>query len=458
MLTDDDTSALQRTVNDSIGSLKTAAAPSSSIRSRMTWGVAWMTVGMASNQGSTLVVNIILARLLEQQAFGRYAILASTLAIAASLAQVATGYTATKYLAETRDHDKPRAGRILGMCTAVSLVMGALAAFVLFTAAHRLAEFLADPDLMQSVRIVGGVVFFNAINGFLSGALAGFENYPALGKVGVVSGLSYVLLCTAGGAVKGIDGALVGALMSGAVQAILLAKLLRDSLRRWQIVVDLSSFLDERQAFSRFYVPAALTGVVTLPAIWISNALLARQVQGYEQLALFSAANSFRIMVLFLPNVLNAVGMSVLNNQRGAGQEASFRRLFWQNLATSGIIGLVGVLVVVVTGRWLIAAFGPNFSAAYGILLLLMVAALAESLAMAAFQVIQAHGQIWSSLLGIALPSYLTLVALTFLLTPTQGAFGLAWAYVGCWMLALSLNTFFAWRIGVWRNPSHSLA
>jgi len=424
------------------------------MRGRLTHAVGWNTVGTVFNQGSTFVVNIVLAHLLAQRAFGQYAMIHTTVAVLVAMAQLASGYTATKYLAEYRDSDPRRAGRILALCALVSLTMAVVASTALMLGADIVASIgLSDPDLAKGLMIAAVVVFFAALSGFLTGALAGFEDFPAIGKAGVISGLLYVLLSAAGGALGGVNGALVGVALSAFIQFGILWTLFNRERVRRGIVTSWSGAKQEIGVVLHFYLPAALTGLVALPAIWIANAVLVRQSQGYEELALFTAANSFRTIVLFIPNILNTVGMSMLNNQRGAGDETRFRRLFWTNLAITAAVVVLGAGVVAIAGRLLLSLFGGEFVAAYPILLILMAAALAEGLALAVFQSIQSHGYIWTSLFCVVVPSYGALVLAAGLLVPSAGASGLAWAYFACWTISLAADSVIVWRLGVWSAP-----
>ena len=432
--------------------------PTPGLRARMTQAVGWNTVGTVFNQGSTFLVNIILAHLLATRAFGHYAMIQTTLAIVASMAQLASGYTAAKYVAEYRDRAPHRAGQILGLCAVVSFAMAAVGTTALLFGSRWLAaEALKEPELSAGLMIASGVVFFAVMNGFLLGALAGFESFPQIGKAGIASGTLYVVFGAAGGQFGAVNGALIGIALSAVLQFIILWTLVLRETRRRGIAISVPRLGEEREILFRFYLPAALNGLVTLPAIWLANAAVARQSQGYEQLALFTAANSFRIIVLFLPNILNTVGMSVLNNQRGAGDEVRFRRLFWSNLAVTAAIASAGAIAISIAGPMLLKMFGITFTQAYPILLVLMIAAVAEGVAMAIFQSIQSHGFIWSALFGVVLPSYGALVLTAGLLARDHGAMGLAWAYVVCWSIALASNALLVRRLGVWSAP-HRLA
>ena len=98
---------------------------------------------------------------------------------------------------------------------------------------------------------------------------------------------------------------------------------------------------------------------------------------------------------------------------------------------------LVGALFIAATGRFLLKSFGHGFTDAYPVLLLLLVAAVIETLAVANYQIIQAQERMWLSLLGVVLPKDIGLVVAAYLLVPSYHAFGLGlahiiWAVINC--------------------------
>lgn len=424
----------------------------------MARGVAWNLVGVVFNQGSTFVVNVLLAHVLDVGEFGEYAMVQSTVQVAALLAQVATGYTATKYVAEFRAVDHDKTGRIIGLLGMVATGMAAIVGAALFAASGWLATaVLHSPHLRGALAIASGTVFLSALTGFLMGSLAGFERYKPLGVAGVGSGLTYIVFCLAGGTLWGLTGAVAGGAFSGLVQTLILWRAVRAEVIRQGIVVRVAPTRGEAGIILRFAIPAALNGFITMPAIWFGNAFLAQQASGYASFALFSAANSFRIIVLFLPNIMNNVSMSLINNQKGAQDERRYRRTFWFNLtATLGIV-LVGAACVSILGRWLLSWFGPEFAAGYGVLLIMMAVTIPESISTALFQVIQSRERIWWSVGAVALPAFGTLAYVAWLLTPTHGAAGLAWAHLTCWIIALIASCAIVLKLGV-RLPALGVA
>jgi hypothetical protein len=197
-----------------------------------------------------------------------------------------------------------------------------------------------------------------------------------------------------------------------------------------------------------FALPASLTGVLSLPALWLASAILAQQPGGYQQLALFGAANSFRTMVLFVPQAINNVGMSLLNNQQGTSADG-FKRVFWMNAGLTATSAVVTAAALFFAATPLLGLFGPEFGAGRSALGILLGAAIVEAVAIAAYQIVVSRGRIWASLFFVSLPRDASLVLLAAALTPSFGAAGLAGAYALGWTLALAGILILVARLGL---------
>jgi O-antigen/teichoic acid export membrane protein len=420
-----------------------------SLLARLHTGVALHFIGSAFSQGSTFALNLVTANLLGRLAFGEFTVVQTTLSTVGSLAQIATGYTATKYVAEFRERDPTRAARILHLCGRVSTATAVLAAVLLAATAPLIAvKAYGAPQLTAWLRTAAPGVLFIVMNGFRSGALAGLEDYRSLARVGTVSGVLYLVLGVAGAYFASITGALVGIVVSGAIQWLLLGIALRQALARWKVPARVDDAWKERSTVLHFALPATLTSAFTLPAYWVASALLVQRPGGLEQIAVFGAANSFRLIVIFLPNVMNSVGMSLLNNQRRTST-AGYKWIFWWNLALTVAFVSAGAILVAAIGPWLLRAFGKDFDAGYPVLRVLMVCAVLESAATWIYQIIQTQGKMWLTLFGVTLPRDLVILALAYSLTSPFGASGLAAAYVGGWALALTTICVISFRLGL---------
>jgi O-antigen/teichoic acid export membrane protein len=214
--------------------------------------------------------------------------------------------------------------------------------------------------------------------------------------------------------------------------------------------VNYRNWWTERAVISKFAIPAATIGFLTLPAVWLSNVLLVRQADGYTQMGIFSAAYSLRTMIVFLPSLMNNVGMSLLNNQRGLGDFRNYKRVFWTNIALTQLVVWIGSLLVILLGPWLLRAFGKDFTEGYAVLLILVFSAIGETLTLAIYQAIQSQERMWLSFFSINAPWCIMFILSAYFCIPTIMAAGLAWAYVISWFVAAVLTALQVWRLGLW--------
>jgi len=412
------------------------------LRDRLIKGTALNLIAVSFNQGSTLIVNIIIARILMKQAFGEYAMVQSTLLTAATLSQLATGYTASKYIAEYRCRNPERAGRIMGMCALVSAVMAGLGTILLAAMAPWLADAVLKAPHLAPVLILGsGYLFFSSVNGYQLGALSGLEAYGGLAKAGVASAIAAVTVISFGAWWGGLSGTLIGLSISALVRCAIHNRWLRLESRGQGIKPQYRGSLNQEKAIIlRFALPAALAGSYSLLMIWLANSLLVRRPGGYGEMALYSAANNIRILVLFLPNVMNSVGLSVLNNEKAKGDVSHYNRVFRSNVLYIFLVSLGGVLVMGVFGRPMLQLFGREFGAGHSLLWLLLVASLFEGLSLALFQYVQSNAKIWLSFFSINVPREGFLVVATFYLVQSYRGTGLAAAYLGSMILGSILH------------------
>jgi O-antigen/teichoic acid export membrane protein len=202
-----------------------------------------------------------------------------------------------------------------------------------------------------------------------------------------------------------------------------------------------------------FAGPSAAIGLFTMPAVWLANVFLVRQPDGYAQLGLFSAAYSLRTMILFLPGLMNNVGMSLLNHQIGDDDAGNYRKVFRTNLILTQSVGVAGGLAVILSGPWLLRAFGKEFTEGYTVLLILVLSALVETYSAAMYQAIQSQGKMWLSFLSINTPWWIVFMASAYFFIPGGLAAGLAWAYAAAWFVHAAMTTLQVRRLGLWRSP-----
>jgi O-antigen/teichoic acid export membrane protein len=306
--------------------------------------------------------------------------------------------------------------------------MGVLAATALFVFAPILSSNLNAPHLAPLLKLASGVLLFSTMNSYLTGALAGLEAYRALGRAAMITGLLYLTICSSSTWTWGITGAVAGLLGSAMLQWLILFYAVKREANLRGVEIRYRGLKDECFVFYRFSLPGALSGLTAAPALWLGQVFLVRQDGGYDELALYSAAYNLMIIVLFLPNVTNNVGMSLINNMRGQRNALQYRRVFWMNLLSTATIVVLGASMMAIGGKYALGAYGTNFYIGLPVLLLLLAASIPEALTIAMNQVLQSSERMWRALLLINLPRDLTIPVTAYLLVPSLGAVGLALA------------------------------
>ena len=431
--------------------------PHESIRARLARGIGWNVVSSVFTQGSVFLTNVVIANVLGRVVFGEFGMIQNTALIVAGMAQMATGVTATKYIAEFRSSDPGRAARILGLCSVVSLIAAFAATLVIALIASWLASsILKAPHLTRGIIISSAVIFFSVINGFQTGALAGLEGYGKLARAGIIQGIFYLSVCTLFAWLWELEGALGGLAVSFFLRWHIFNSALKQECAEQKFCANYGNWWIERPLITKFMLPSAAIGLLSLPIVWLSNVLLVREPDGYSQMGIFSAAYSLRTMIIFLPSLMNNVGMSILNFQKGTQNERNYKKVFLANFALTQSVGLIVGVIVILLGPWLLRAFGKDFPEGYTVLLILVFSGIAEVLSTAIYQVIQSQERMWLSFFSINAPWCIGFILSAYIFIPVNLALGLAWAYLIAWCVHVAMTGLQAWRVGLWKLERNS--
>lgn len=418
--------------------------PAGSLRGRFASGVFWSLSAAVVSRGFNLAASIACARLMGQAGFGEYGMVQSTVNALGAFSVLGLGLTATRYIAEYRDKDPGKVSRILRMSSLASLASGALVAAVLAVASPLLsARVLAAPTLARPLALGSTLVLLNALIAFQNGALAGFEAFRSVARVTLASGFLSFPLIALGAFTAGVDGAVVGTAGSLLVNYLLNRNVLRREYARAGIDRSAEGWRREADVFWTFSLPAFLASFAVAPALWACNAIVVNGRGGYAQLGLYTAADRWRVALLFVPTTVFRTVLPMLSNLKGKGDGAGYRRVHRANLLVN--LGLVAVpaLALCALARPIMAAYGPGFGAGWPILAILALGTVPEALnTVYGYPLVVAH-RMWTRFAFDALLSSVML-GLGAVLIPRLGATGLAVAYVaafGATSLALFLFT-----------------
>lgn len=382
-------------------------------------------MGTVIARGLGLVSAILVARMLGKSGFGELGIIQSTVGLFSVFAGLGLGLTATKFVAEFREKDPPKAGRIIAFSTWIAILSGAILTLLFIFAAPWLsANTLAAPHLVGLLRLSALLIAFGALNGTQTGALAGFEAFRTIARVNLWSGLATFPLMVMGTAFAGLQGAVWGLVGGLVVNCILNRFALQREMDRAGIRSSLVGAREELPLLWRFSFPALLGSMLVGPVTWLCYAMLVNQPGGYAEMGVFNAANQWFTLLMFLPGVLQQASLPMLSERIGQGDLDRATRILFASIKVS--IGVVFPLVVVgsIASPLIMSLYGTGFNEDWLTLVIVLATAgiLAVQSPIGVF--LQASERMWLAT-ATSLAWAVTFLIASYALTPI-GALGLA--------------------------------
>jgi O-antigen/teichoic acid export membrane protein len=337
----------------------------------------WSFAAAAVARGANMIAMVICARILAQARFGEFAIVQSTVSMFGPLAGLGLGMTTTKYLAEYRQHQPEKAGRILALSLVTSAAAGLLMTISLVALAPLLASRgLGSPKLAGSLVAGAGLLFFSVFEAVQTGALTGLEAFSRIAALSVWTGLASLPITATLVWRYGVNGAIAGLTVSSALNCVLNGIVLRRECRRLGLRVRIAECFSESRVLLAFSLPAYLSGIIVAPVAWAANALLVKQHEGLSQMALFSAADRWRFILIFIPIAVSRIAVPQFSRLRSAGDGQGYRKIYRLNLLFGSIITAVPAVLCAVLAPLLMSMYGASFRAGATALVILALSAI----------------------------------------------------------------------------------
>ncbi len=397
----------------------------SPLASRLALGAFWSVLGAVISRGLSLIASIFVARILGKEVFGELGIIQTTVGMFGIFAGFGLGLTATKYVAEFRQKDPAKAGRIIALSNVLSILTGVLMALALFIFARSLAmRTLAAPHLANILRISAPMLLFGALNGAQTGALAGFESFRAIANVNLVAGVVSFPLIMGGAYLGGLQGAVWGIVAGLGINCLLNQLSVKREVARLGVPLVYKNFSQEWPILWKFSLPAVLGGAFVGPANWICSAILVNRPQGYAEMGIFNAAVQWRTAILFIPGMLGAIVLPALANLYGENDHARYKKVLQYNVTINSSFALVLAILVSLFSSSIMRSYGKDFENYSVVLVVLGLSAVFSVPSGVIGQSITSKGKMWCGMV-LNLIWAIILVASTLLLVDL-GALGLA--------------------------------
>ena len=153
---------------------------------RLARGAFWSLVGSLISRGLGLLAGVLVARLLGKHDYGQLGMVQSTTGMFGIFAGFGMGLTANKHVAEFKNQDPARAGRIICLSSLISWITGGLLTLILLVFAPWLARTTLGSANMTGLLQAGAwLLLLGGVNGAQTGALVAFlkRSEPSRGSI-----------------------------------------------------------------------------------------------------------------------------------------------------------------------------------------------------------------------------------------------------------------------------------
>ena len=371
---------------------------SSPLGDRLVRGAFWSLIGTLASRALTAVSSIFVARILGKTGFGEFGIIQSTLGMFGVFAGFGLGMTATKYVAEFRDKDPSKAGRILAISTVFAIVSsGFVCILIVVCSSWVSARLLAAPHLSDLLKIGAGILFFSAVSGVQTGSLAGFEAFKAMARINILIGVATLPLMITGVYFFDLKGAVWALLVITVWNCSLNRIALKHEAKRSGVPLSLAgSSAADWKVLWRFSMPALLSASMVGPINWVCNALLVNQPDGYAEMGVLNAANQWYNLILFLPLILSRVNMPMLSNKLGKGDKENSKQILKRSLKMIAFSVFPLVIAGAILSPWIMQLYGDSFRGEWMVLVVALLTAGILSILSPVGDVIAASGRMWT--------------------------------------------------------------
>jgi O-antigen/teichoic acid export membrane protein len=391
-----------------------------------------------------MVGSILAARILGKGGFGQLNLVRSTVLMFGAVAGAGLSMAATKYVAEFRDLDPLRAGRLIGLLSNAALAASSLACLACWVFAQNLAVWLfADPGLAVALRAGSMLLIANALAGVQLGALAGLEAFRAYARLIALESVLGLFFVPMGAWSFGVTGAVSSSVLAAFLVLPIKQASLNQHCRAAGIAVVRRHQWGEWLTLWDFALPSMLLSLSLQPFEWLARVMLTRQPQGFVQLGLFAAAFSWGNVVALLPSQVTGPSLPILSNLFAAGHREAFLTLLRRVAIV--IVGLSACVAVPMTlfPRPIMAAYGPGFVSGWPVLLVVLAAYSIAPLSGLFRSILASTGRMWWQL-GHSVIWGGTLLA-AFSLLAERGALGLAFSYLAAFAVVVCTQGLSAW-------------
>ncbi|PRY88381.1 oligosaccharide flippase family protein [Mongoliibacter ruber] len=365
---------------------------------RLASGSFWNAILNFFSKGFSFLGTIIIIRLIGREAFGEFGLLNTTISMFGMFTAFSISQTATKYIAQYRNSDKEKASRIIGISFLFSGLVGSLVFLVVVFFAKSLAiHSLGAPHLQSSLQLMALGVLFGSLNGVQNGIIYGLEAFKVNTYLGIFLGFVLTLIKVLLTYYFGFFGAVVGMTLEPVITYVITFKITKNLMFKEGLTVRFKGSLQEASILFTYSLPTILSGLLLIPTQWYVMTLLARENNGFFELAGYNASLQWFNVLIFVPYIVMAAFLPVFSDLIQQEKLSQVNRVVKNTVVL--ILGIFVPLsaVFLFFGDKIALIYGSEFGGVGYLLALSIIAMIPQSLLLIFSNLAAAMNHLWFS-------------------------------------------------------------
>lgn len=349
---------------------------------------ALMLIGNGLGNGLMLVAGIIVARILGNDLYGQYGLVKTTMFYIASLSTFGLGFSITKYVSTCVSNASTKLKSYIYYSIQITLAFSLFLAFLLFLFSKQIALFLNEPNLTRALSFLAIIIVVRALNTCMIGILAGLKDFKTVAINVAVSGLTMLVLSLPLTHFYSLYGALIALLASQSIYLIL------NTIHIRKVYDNLDQTIEKgiRKELLLFSMPIAMQEMSFMICNW-GISLMIPKLCSFGEYGIYSAANQWNAIILYIPSVLTNVILSYLSST--VGDKNEHNRTLGLMTKVNFVSALIPFIVVAALSTPISRLYGPTFNGLSVTLVVIVFSTVFVALSNVYSSELISHDKVW---------------------------------------------------------------
>lgn len=311
----------------------------------------WALIGNIVYRGSGLLSSILLAKILLSKTYGEFNSLKNTLTTLAIFTTFGLAYSSTKFVSDCISGTNTNPRYIIKQIYKIVIIFSGAIGLLIFIRAKNVSElYYNDISFSNEIRLLSFWIILTAMTTVQNGVIAGLKIFKKFTFINIAIGIVSVIIIPLLAYYYSLYGACIGLLF---VQLIIFI------VNEYYIAVELKSYKGDLSVIKykrliSYSFPLTMIEAVYSISLWFCYYVLQNNTD-YHQVAIYSTAMQWYVLILFIPIVLKNVILSHFS------EENSQFGIFRKAIILSFVSTFIPVVIIFMLSDMIQNLYGTSF-------------------------------------------------------------------------------------------------